>query len=71
VKISVRAEWRPESTSSTKGDDADSARSSGRKLRSFENVRTARSAPAMPTWTCRPNELFRQTTYRRSSSFLR
>mgnify|MGYP001609228541 CR=1 FL=1 len=46
----------------TNGDDADSASSSGMKLRSFDIVRIARSAPRIPTCTCRPNVLLRQTT---------
>jgi hypothetical protein len=62
VKISVRAECRPVSTSSTNGELADSASSSGRKFRSASCTAIARSAPAMPTCTCRPKVLLRQTT---------
>ena len=62
VKIWVRAEWRPLKTPSTNGELAESASSSGRKLRRAAQTRIARSAPLIPTWTCWPKELLRQTT---------
>ena len=57
VKTSVRAECRPELTFSTNGELAESASSSGRKLRSALCTAIARSAPAMPTWTWRPKRV--------------
>ena len=62
VKICVRAEWRPVTTSSTKGELADSASSSGRTFLNALQTATARSAPrtAMCVWI--PKLLFRQTT---------
>ena len=45
VKICVRAEWRPLTTPSTNGELAESASSSGRKLRSALQTAIARSAP--------------------------
>jgi hypothetical protein len=62
VKICVRAEWRPVFTFSTNGELVESASSSGRKLRIAATTATARSAPRMPTCTCSPKVLFRQTT---------
>src|SRR4029450_3450921 len=71
VKISVRAEWRPLFTASTNGELAETASSSGRKLRRPLQTAIARSGPLIATWTCSPNVLLRQTTYRRISSFRR
>ena len=71
MKTWVRAEWRPVSTPSWKGELAETASSSGSQLRSAEVTRTARSAPRIATWVCTPKVLFRQTTYCRISSFRR
>jgi hypothetical protein len=71
VKISVRAEWRPLTTSSTNGELADSASSSGRTLRNASHTRIARSGPRTAMWTWIPKLLLRHTTYLRISSFLR
>ena len=62
VKICVRAEWRPVFTSSTNGELAESASSSGRKPRSALQTAIARSPPRMPMCTWSPKVLFRQTT---------
>ena len=62
MKICVRAECSPELTFSTKGELAESAKSSGSRLRSPFATAIARSAPRIPTWTWRPKVLLRQTT---------
>jgi hypothetical protein len=62
VKICVRAECRPVTTPSAKGELAESASSSGRKVRKPFATAITRSAPLIPTWTWRPKLLLRQTT---------
>ena len=62
VKISVRAEWSPLFTPSTIGELTDRASRCGRNARRPSCTATARSAPRIPTWTWKPNVLFRQTT---------
>jgi hypothetical protein len=62
VKISVRAEWSPLFTPSTSGELTDSASRCGRKTRRPSWTAIARSAPRIPTCTCSPNVLLRQTT---------
>jgi hypothetical protein len=71
VKISVRTECRWVNTFSMNGELAERASNSGSRCRMWSQTRTARSAPLTATWTWRPNELFRQTTQRRISSFRR
>ena len=71
VKICVRTEWSPVSTPSANGELAESASSSGRKLRNPFVTAIARSAPWIPTCTCRPKVLFFRTTYWRISSLRR
>ena len=63
-----RADWRPESRPSRKGEFADSASSSGSTARRRSHTTTARSAPRTPTCTCALNVLFRHATYWRSRS---
>ena len=71
MKISVRAECSPDTQSSTKGELADSASSSGRTFLNALQTAIARSGPRIPMWTWMPKLLLRQTTYWRISLFRR
>ena len=63
MNICDRAECSPLSIASMKGDEAEMASSAGSTGRSRSQVRTARSPPLTPTWTCSENVLLRLATH--------
>ncbi len=63
VKICDRVERRYVTRSSSHGELAEAAVSSGTIERSALQTAIARSASRMPTWTWMPNVLLRHATY--------